>query len=70
MSGHIVSNVLTITEVGTLPKGLSFTATTSGTATISGRPAAGTAGRYALTITASNGVGSRAIQTFILTVKV
>ena len=59
----------TITESGTVPKGLSFTANTNGTATISGTPAAGTAGVHVLTITAANGVGSAAIQIFTLTIR-
>src|SRR5208282_1433411 len=40
----------------------------NGTATLAGTPAAGTAGTYPITITASNGVGSNATQTFTLTV--
>ena len=35
---------------------------------LSGTPADGTAGTYAITITASNGVGSNATQSFTLTV--
>jgi Bacterial Ig-like domain (group 3)/Putative Ig domain len=59
----------TITETGTLPNGLSFTANANGTATISGTPAAGTNRKYALTIMATNGVGSPATQAFVLTVR-
>jgi hypothetical protein len=59
----------TITEAGPVPKGLRFIANTNGTATISGTPSAGTAGSYALTISATNGVGSPAVQAFLLTVR-
>jgi hypothetical protein len=40
----------------------------NGTATLAGTPAAGTAGAYPITITASNGVAPNATQTFTLTV--
>ena len=59
----------TITEAGPVPKGLRFIANTNGTATISGTPSAGTAGSYGLTISATNGVGSPAVQAFLLTVR-
>jgi hypothetical protein len=36
----------------------------NGTETLSGTPAAGTAGNYPITITASNGVGTAATQSF------
>ena len=51
-------------ETGTLPTGV----TLSSTGLLSGTPATGTAGNYPLTITANNGVGSPAIQSFTLTV--
>ena len=57
-------------ETGTLPSGVTFTDNGDGTATLAGTPAAGTAGTYSLTITASNGVGPDATQTFTLTVDV
>ncbi len=57
-----------VSESGALPAGLTFTANSNGTATISGTPAAGSAGTYDLTINASNGVGSPAAQLFVLTV--
>jgi hypothetical protein len=57
-----------VTESGTLPKGLKFTANANGTATISGTAASGTTGGYFLNLSASNGVGSTAQQTFWLTV--
>src|SRR5262249_35681880 len=50
-----------ITEVGTLPSGVTFD-TSNGV--LSGTPAAGTAGTYPLTFSASNGVGSSATQSF------
>ncbi len=51
---------------GTLPPGLAFTAHTDGTATISGAPPADARGTYALTVTATNGVGSPAVQDLVL----
>ncbi|HTW22945.1 MAG TPA: LamG-like jellyroll fold domain-containing protein, partial [Candidatus Baltobacteraceae bacterium] len=58
----------TVTESGTLPNGVTFTSNANGTATLAGTPASGTAGTYPLTITASNGVGTPATQSFTLTV--
>ena len=49
---------------GSLPSGVLFTDNGDGTATISGAPT--TAGTYTFTITAANGVGSAANQTFTL----
>jgi hypothetical protein len=57
-----------ITKMGSLPKGLSFAALSNGTATITGTPAAGTAGTYELNITANNGVPPVATQTLTLVV--
>ncbi|HMK99982.1 MAG TPA: Ig domain-containing protein, partial [Acidimicrobiales bacterium] len=51
--------VPSITETGTLPTGVGFVDNGNGTATISGTPAAGTAGTYKLHITATNVVGSK-----------
>jgi hypothetical protein len=48
-----------------LPSGVSFYANTG---TFYGTPAPGTGGSYSITITASNGVGSDATQSFTLTV--
>jgi hypothetical protein len=59
----------TITEAGRLPNGLRFVANTNGTATISGTPAPGAAGTYTLTMSATNGVGSPAVQAFLLTLR-
>jgi hypothetical protein len=55
----------TLSETGALPTGVTFT---PGTGTLAGTPAAGTAGTYPITFTASNGVGSNATQIFTLTV--
>ncbi|MGO8734065.1 MAG: beta strand repeat-containing protein [Terriglobia bacterium] len=55
----------TFGETGSLPSGVTLNATTGA---LSGTPADGTAGTYAITITASNGVGSNATQSFTLTV--
>ena len=54
-----------IAVTGTLPAGVTYNA---GTKTLSGTPGAGTGGSYALTVTASNGVGSNATQAFTLVV--
>jgi len=56
-----------ISETGTLPNGVTFTGG-AGTATLSGTPAAGTAGAYMLTITADNALNPIATQNFTLTV--
>jgi hypothetical protein len=53
----------TLTETGTLPTGVTFTS-----GVLSGTPAAGTAGSYAVEITATNSVGS-VTQAFTLTVQ-
>ena len=55
------SPVPTFSESGTLPRGLAFN---SSTGILSGTPAAGTGGTYAVTFTAANGVGRPASQTF------
>ena len=57
-----------ITESGALPTGVTFTDNGNGTATLAGTPAAGTNKAYPITITAANGVGSNATQSFTLTV--
>ncbi|MCX6020305.1 MAG: putative Ig domain-containing protein [Chloroflexi bacterium] len=59
----------TLSETGTLPSGVTFTDNGNGTASLSGTPAAATAGTYNLTITAHNGVGADAVQTLTLTVQ-
>src|SRR4029077_7112403 len=55
-----------LSRTGTLPNGVAVVDNGNGTATLGGTPAAGTAGTYPLTITASNGVGSPASQAFTL----
>ena len=57
-----------LSEGTTLPAGLSFTDNGNGTATLNGTPAAGDAGSYAFTISASNSVGSTATQSFNLVI--
>jgi len=55
----------TLSVSGALPGGVTFN---SGTGVLSGTPAAGSAGAYALTFTAANGVSPNATQGFTLTV--
>jgi len=57
-----------ISESGTLPSGVTFRNNGDGTATISGTPAAGSSGTYAITLTASNGAAPPATQSFSLVV--
>ncbi len=57
-----------ISEPVTLPSTLTFTDNGDGTATLSGTPANGTQGSYPFTITAANGVGTNATQSFLLDV--
>ena len=57
-----------LTTTGTLPSGVTFLDNGDGTATLAGTPAAGAQGPYPLTITAANGIGSAAIQSFSLIV--
>jgi hypothetical protein len=58
-----------ILQAGSLPAGVSFTNNGNGTATLAGMPGAASGGIYALTFTASNGVGAPAVQNFTLTVQ-
>jgi hypothetical protein len=58
----------TLSETGALPSGVTFVDNGDGTATLSGPPATGTGKTYAITVTASNGIGSNATQSFTLTV--
>jgi hypothetical protein len=55
----------TLSESGSLPTGVTFNSTTG---VLSGVPAAGTVGTYGIHFTAHNGVGSDAVQIFLLTV--
>ena len=57
-----------LSETGALPSGVTFVDNRNGTATMAGTPAAGTAGTYPITITASNGVSPAASHTLHLTV--
>jgi large repetitive protein len=61
--------VAALKENGVLPSGLSFVDNHNGTATLSGTPAAGTAGNYTLKINAKNGITPNAKQTFALKIK-
>ncbi len=59
-----------LTLTGNLPGGISFVDHENGTATISGTPTFFENGTYPVTITAQNGSGPSATQTFTLTVPV
>jgi hypothetical protein len=61
--------VAALSEVGALPGGVTFTDNGNGTATLTGTPSVGSGGKYALTIDASNGIGSVSSQPFMLVVK-
>ena len=58
-----------LSEAGALPSGLGFLDNGDGTATLSGTPAAGSAGAYPITITAGNGVPPVATQSITVTVE-
>jgi hypothetical protein len=58
----------TLTETGALPSGVTFTDNADGTGTLSGTPAAGSGGLYAISFRANNGVGTAATQSFTLSV--
>nr|WP_303652791.1 Ig-like domain repeat protein [Paludisphaera mucosa] len=64
-SGYPVAGVA---ATGALPAGLTFVDNGDGTATLTGAPAAGSGGVYALTLAASNGAAPDAVQAFTLTV--
>ena len=57
-----------LAESGPLPRGLTFTDNGNGTAMIAGTPAAGSRGRYRVTITATNASGT-ATRSFRITVR-
>ena len=57
-----------LSESGALPPGVVFQDNGNGTGALSGTPAAGSGGVYDFTITASNGAGPNASQSFALTV--
>jgi VCBS repeat-containing protein len=60
--------VTAITEVGSLPTGVTFVDNHDGTATLAGTPGAATGGAYPIAITAVNGVTPNGTQTFTITV--
>jgi hypothetical protein len=53
---------------GSLPSGATFVDNGGGIATLSGTPAAGSGGEYHISITATNGVATAAVQNFLLKV--
>ena len=57
-----------ITEIGSLPPGVTFTDNGGGTATLSGTPEAGSGGEYPITFVASNSASPPAFQSFTLSV--
>jgi len=64
--GSPAANIITLT--GALPAGVTLTNNGSGTASLSGTPAAGSGGTYPITISASSGAGAPTVQAFTLTV--
>ncbi|MHB1973975.1 MAG: kelch repeat-containing protein [Acidimicrobiales bacterium] len=62
------SPAATLAESGALPRGVIFTASPNGAATISGTPQVGTAGTYHVTITANGGPGAPVTQVLTVTV--
>ena len=58
----------TMHVTGALPGGVTFTDNGNGTATLAGTPTPNVGAVYNLTVTASNGISSDAIQSFTLTV--
>jgi hypothetical protein len=60
------SPVPVLSVSGTLPPGLGFRYNNNGTATISGTVAAYARGTYEVTVTATNGVGSAAVQYLVI----
>ena len=57
-----------LAALGTLPSGVSFRDNRDGTGALFGKPSTGSAGTYPLQITATNGVGPVASQSFVLSV--
>jgi autotransporter-associated beta strand protein len=64
----IGSPIPLLSETGALPSGLHFTDNSDGSATFTGKPAAGTGGTYHIVVSASNGQAPNANQNFTLTV--
>ena len=56
----------TFGATGTMPSGVTLTPGANGTAKLSGTPAATAGGAYNLSLTASNGFGTQASQSFTL----
>ncbi len=67
-AGFPSGGAISLTEIGQLPSGMTFTDNHDGTATLAGTPASGTVGSYDLTIGAANGVAPSATQNFVLVV--
>ena len=59
---------ITLSELGSLPDGVTFTDNGDGTAILAGTPASGSGAQYDLALMASNGVAPDAVQEFELTV--
>ena len=66
---NTTSSDISFSETGALPAGVTFVDNGNDTATLGGIPAAGSAGSYPLTITASNGTSPDTTQAFTLVVK-
>ncbi len=62
------SPVPTWSYTGNLPAGVTFVDNGDGSATLAGKPQAGTGGTYQLVLTAANGVGTAPTEDFTLTV--
>ena len=58
----------TLSETGALPSGVTFTDNSDGTATLAGTPAIGSGTNYPISISADNGIGTAATQSFTLNV--
>jgi len=67
-SGYPTGSSMSISTSDTLPDGVTLTDNANGTASLAGTPAAGTGGVYTFTITADNGIGTPATQSFTLTI--
>jgi hypothetical protein len=60
--------VPTVRERGTLPVGLAFVRNHNGRATLSGRPAPGSAGGHRMTVTLSNSLGTMTVHYVLVVV--
>jgi predicted secreted protein len=65
-AGYPATTVLTL--AGPLPAGLSFVDNGDGTGTLSGTPLTGSGAQYPVTITATNGIGTAAVEDLAITV--